>query len=115
MGKENMDENNYNLSRNDFERSSSHAFKLLKFDTDFLDVTLACDDGKQLKAHKVVLSSFSSVFQSILKQNPHNNPLIYLTEISHLHLQKIMDFIYLGETHVGKDEFESFMMAAEKL
>merc|ERR1719369_923734 len=26
-----------------------------------------------------------------------------------------MDFIYLGETHVGKDEFESFMMAAEKL
>ena len=29
----------------------------------FLDVTLACEDGKHVKAHKVVLSLFSSVFQ----------------------------------------------------
>jgi len=110
-----MEDNSYNLSRNDFERSSSHAIKLLKLDTDFLDVTLACEDGKQLKAHKVVLSSFSSVFQSILKQNSHNNPLLYLTEISYLYLQKILDFMYLGETLVNKDEFEEFMRMAEKL
>ena len=109
-----MDDNCYNLSRNDFERSSSHAFKLLKLDTDFLDVTLACEDGKQLKAHKVVLSSFSSVFQSILKQNSHKNPLLYLTEISYLFLQKILDFIYLGQTVVNKHEFEEFMKMAEK-
>ena len=110
-----MEENIYNLSRNDFESSSSHAIKLLKLDTNFLDVTLACEDGKQFKAHKVVLSSFSSVFQSILKQNSHNNPLIYLTEVRHIHLQKILDFIYLGETVINKEEFEDFMRIAEKL
>ena len=40
-------------------------------DTDFIDVTLACEDGKQSKAHKVVHSSSSSVVQSILKNSTH--------------------------------------------
>ena len=31
---------------------------------EFLDVTLACEDGNECKAHKVVLSSLSSVFLS---------------------------------------------------
>merc|ERR1712142_383666 len=110
-----MDDDKLNLARNDFENSSSHAIKQLKLDTDFLDVTLACEDGNQLKAHKVVLSSFSPVFQSILKQNAHHHPLIYLTDITHVYLQKILDFIYLGETVVNKSEFEEFMRAAEKL
>ena len=45
----------------------------------FTDVTLMCDDQKQLKAHKVILSAFSSVFKNIFTQN--NLPLIYLRGI----------------------------------
>ena len=30
------------------------------------DVTLVCDDKKQFKAHKIVLSACSSVFKSII-------------------------------------------------
>jgi len=111
----NMDSETFNLSRNDFQNSSSDAIKLLKQDTAFLDVTLACEDGKQVKAHKVVLSSFSSVFQTILKDNPHNHPLIYLTGINHEDIEKILDFIYLGEAIVSKYEFVRFMEVAKKL
>ena len=110
-----MDSEAYNLSRNDFQNSTSDAIKLLKLDKDFLDVTLACEDGKQVKAHKVVISSFSSVFHTILKENPHNHPLIYLTGINHRVLEMILDFIYLGEARVCKSEFDRFMEVAEKL
>merc|ERR1719508_188519 len=105
---------NYKLSRNDFQNSSSNAFKLLKQDTDFLDVTLACEDGKILKAHKVVLSSFSAVFQNILKNNPHAHPLIYLIGVQQMDIQHILDFIYLGEATVDKVDIERFMDLAEK-
>ena len=39
---------------------------------DFCDVTLACED-KQIKTHKVIISSSSPVLRNILKfnQNPH--------------------------------------------
>ena len=110
-----MENENYNLSRNDFQNSTCDAIKLLKLDTDFLDVTLACDDGKQVNAHKVVLSAFSSVFETILKKNAHNHPLIYLSGINHQDLEKILDFVYLGEAIVSKDEYDRFMDVAEKL
>jgi len=109
-----MDSDLYNLSRSDFQSSTKDAFKLLKQDTDFLDVTLACEDGKQVKAHKVVLSSFSSVFQNILKNNPHSHPLLYLTGVEEQDVLNILDFIYLGEAKIVQDDLKRFMDIAEK-
>merc|ERR1712086_33475 len=109
-----MDSDLYNLSRSDFQTSTKDAFKLLKQDTDFLDVTLACEDGKQVKAHKVVLSSFSSVFKSILKNNPHAHPLLYLTGVEEQDVLNILDFIYLGEAKIVQDDLKRFMDIAEK-
>ena len=105
----------YNISWNEFKDCSSDAFKTLRLDTDFLDVTLACTDGQQFKAHKVVLSSFSSVFQTILKGNPHSHPLIYLMDITKNDIENILDFLYLGEAKVAKSDVERFMAVAEKL
>ena len=105
----------YNISWNEFKDCSSDAFKTLRLDTDFLDVTLACNDGHQFKAHKVVLSSFSSVFQTILKGNPHSNPLIYMMDITKNDIENILDFLYLGEARVAKSDVERFMAVAEKL
>ena len=45
--------------------------------SDFLDVTIACDDD-QIGAHKVILSAASPFFETILKRNPHKHPLLYL-------------------------------------
>ena len=44
------------LRWNDFENNISSAFRELRDDKDFFDVTLACDD-EQLQAHKVILSA----------------------------------------------------------
>ena len=65
------------LKWNDFERNISHAFKDLRDDRDFFDVTLACESS-QIQAHKVILSACSPFFRGVLKQNPHQHPLLYL-------------------------------------
>ena len=54
----------------------------------FTDVTLICDDQKQLKALKVILSAFSSVFKNIFTQN--NLQLIYLRGIDYSEMESII-------------------------
>ena len=59
------------LQWNDFRDNICSAFGKLKDDKDFTDVTLACEDGHQVEAHKVVLISSSPFFLNLLKRNKH--------------------------------------------
>ena len=45
------------LQWNEFQNIVSSAFEDLRSDGELTDVTLACEDGKQIEAHKVVLSA----------------------------------------------------------
>ena len=56
------------LQWNDFKENVIGSLSNLKDDKDFLDVTLASDDGKQVEAHKVVLVMSSPFFQNLLKR-----------------------------------------------
>ena len=47
------------LQWNDFRLNISSAFGELREDKEFTDVTLACEDGQQVEAHKVVLIASS--------------------------------------------------------
>ena len=62
---------------NDFEDNAIGAFGILREDKEFADVTLACEDGKQMEAHKVILASSSPFFQNLLRRNKHTHPLHY--------------------------------------
>ena len=44
------------LQWNDFKQNISSSFGELREDKDLTDVTLACEDGKQVEAHKVILA-----------------------------------------------------------
>ena len=66
------------LQWNDFKENVSSAFGDLRQDKEFTDVTLACEDGQQVEAHKVVLVASSPFFLNILKRNKHPHPLIYM-------------------------------------
>ena len=66
------------LQCNDFKDIKDSAFVSLRNDVDFADVTLACEDSHQIKAHKVVLAAASPFFQNILKKNQQPHPLIYM-------------------------------------
>ena len=105
----------FNLSFDQFETTTTNTFKDLLTDEQFTDVTLACADDKQIKAHKVILGSCSSILRNIIMTFPQQNPVIYLKGIKYEEMKSIIDFIYLGETKVKQELFPSFMELACEL
>ena len=78
-------------------------------------MTLACEDGQQVEAHKVVLVASSPFFQNILKRNKHPHPLIYMRGVRPENLVAMVDFFYLGEANVNQENLDSFLLLAEEL
>ena len=102
------------LKWNDFQENLSLAFGSLREDNDFTDVTLACVDGKQVEAHKVILATSSPFFQNLLGRNKHAHPIVYLKGVKSDDLVAILDFLYYGETNVFQDNLESFLAIAQE-
>ena len=102
------------LNWNDFQDLVKVSFGELRTDTDFTDVTLACED-QSIKAHKVVLSACSPFFKKLLKNHPHPQPLIYMKGMKSSSLTAIIDFLYLGEANVFQDDLDDFLALAEEL
>ena len=90
-------------------------FKELGEEGHFADVTLVSDDQVQNKAHKVVLSACSPVLKSLLVNNPHSHPLLYLKGIKQTELQAILNFIYFGEAQILRDRITDFISIAKDL
>ena len=103
------------LQWNDFKENITSSFKELREDRDFTDVTLACGDGQQIEAHKVVLASSSPFFMELLKRNRHSHPIVYMRGLRSEDIVSIMDFLYLGEANVFQENLDSFLALAEEL
>ena len=76
-----MYQEKYNLT---WDSYSDHLRKMLleMMKSNYLtDVTLICDDKKQFKAHKIVLSACSSALKIIIDDLPEYNSVIYLRGI----------------------------------
>jgi len=102
------------LRWNDFETNISVAFRELREDKDFFDVTLACEDD-QIQAHKVILSACSPFFRTVLKRNPHEKPLLYLKGVRYLDIVAVLNFMYHGEVNVAQEDLNTFLAVAEDL
>ena len=100
---------------NNFKENTLSAFGCLRDESDFADVTLACEDGKQMEVHKVILATSSPFFQNILKRNKHTHPLIYLRGVKYEDLSAIVDFLYCGEANVYQQNLDSFLAIAGEL
>ena len=92
----------------------SGAFRELREDKDFFDITLACDN-EQLQAHKVILSACSPFFRTVLRRNRHEHPLLYLKGVKYADLVSVLNFMYHGEVNVAQEELNSFLAVAEDL
>uniref|UniRef100_A0A1A9WLT5 BTB domain-containing protein n=1 Tax=Glossina brevipalpis TaxID=37001 RepID=A0A1A9WLT5_9MUSC len=60
-----------------------------------VDVTLAAE-GRQLQAHKIVLSACSSYFQTLFTTNPCQHPIVILKDVQYDDLKTMVDFMYYG-------------------
>ena len=100
---------------NDFNYNVKAAFGELRGSNEFSDVTLACEDGSQVEAHKMILASSSPLFMDILRRSKHTRPLIYMRGTSSEDLTAIMDFVYFGEANVSSENLDTFLALAEEL
>ena len=119
------------LRWNDFESNVSSAFREIREEKDFFDVTLACDDDSQIQAHKVIIAACSPFFRNILRKNSHQHPLLYLKGVKYKELISVLNFMYQGEVslmlvlsagftdclqvNVAQDDLNSFLAVAEDL
>ena len=103
------------LKWNDFQENLNSVFGSLRQDNAFTDVTLACVDGKQLEAHKVILAASSPFFQNLLRnKNKHAHPIVYLKGMKSEELVAMLDFLYYGEANVYQENLDSFLAIAEE-
>ncbi|GBP13896.1 Longitudinals lacking protein-like [Eumeta japonica] len=84
------------------------SFRHLRDEKSFTDVTLACE-GQTCKAHKMVLSACSPYFKALLEENPSKHPIIILKDVSYIHLQAILEFMYAGEVNVSQEQLPAFL------
>ena len=103
------------LKWDNFQENTSLAFGTLRDDEDFSDVTLACEDGGEVMCHKVVLASSSLFFKRFFERQKPPHPLIYMRGLTKDCLEALLDFIYLGEATIEKENLEDFLSLANEL
>lgn len=93
-----------------------HLLKKISHQRDFgrfCDVTLACEGGRTLKAHRTVLCANSTYFNKIFSNTTsntfdHHNIVIVLKDCKYADVRLILQFMYNGEiniTHVSSIQY----------
>ena len=103
------------LKWNDHSTNLGETFSELRADQCLLDVTLACEDGKQIEAHKVVLTAGSLFFRNIINIKKLDTLIIYMRGFDSSDLASVVDFLYDGEVNVLQEELNDFLCLAEEL
>merc|ERR1712129_627259 len=99
----------------EFQAELASSYAGLSQDTAFTDVTLACEDGSMLEAHRLVLATSTTFFLKVLGTVRHPHPLVYMRGLPSSSLSSLLDFLYLGEARVEEEEVEEFLAMGEEL
>ena len=97
------------LRWNEFQANLCGTFSKLRMDNNFADVTLVCQEGKQIKAHRVILAASSPLLASILMNFQEPNPMIFLRGVSTKNLKSMVDFMYQGDVDINQDDLNDFL------
>jgi len=111
----NSQEDLLNLKWRNFQDNAASSFRTLREEQEYADVTLVCEDGLHVEAHKAILASSSPFFLNLLKENQNPHPLIFMADLKSEVVLAMMDFLYHGETNLDEQHLKSFHAAAEEL
>jgi len=107
-------EDNYNLRWNDFEKGLLGGVSEILDQKELFDISLMCE-GSLIQAHKLVLSSCSPVFRTIINQLPHPDPVVYMRGISAANMRSLLNFMYRGEVNIKQSTITEFLATADDL
>ncbi|CAL4068989.1 unnamed protein product [Meganyctiphanes norvegica] len=84
----------------------------------FTDVTIACEEGQTLQAHRLVLAACSSYFQNLFVHTHNGNathPIVVLKDVRASEMRALLEYMYRGEVNVEHDSLQSLLRVAESL
>ncbi|XP_050069083.1 protein bric-a-brac 1 [Anopheles maculipalpis] len=109
-----MNPQQFSLRWNNYTSYIAGAFDSLRYEEDFVDVTLCCE-GRKIRAHKILLSACSPYFKDVFKENPCQHPVIIFKNVRYTDLMSLVEFMYQGEVSVPQEQLPSFLHTAEVL
>ena len=105
----------FSLKWNNYLANVTKKFSSLRNVEEFSDVTLVSSDKRQVSAHKVVLSSCSDYFKTILQSNNKSKDVILCLEnINQEELNNMLDYVYNGEVKIEQDQLDKFLTIAHR-
>lgn len=92
------------------------SFERLFINKDFSDVTVNLTaEKKSFKLHKCILSTRSTVFETIFKNmKDKNQAIVQIKDVKYDILQELFRFIYTGKINEAKESMGELLSAAEK-
>ena len=111
-----MEQDNYKLSWPDYSDYLQDTLRKMMNSESYKDVTLVCDDMRQIRAHRNILSTCSPIFNNILEIDSQNrNAVVFFRGVNHQDMESIITFIYNGETSVSQERLNEFFSLAKSL
>ena len=99
------------LKWEEFQSNIRTSYSKLLETNNFSDVTLVSEDGYRIMGD----SLNSGLFEDILIQNNHTQPVIYMRGIKSWHLHSLLNFIFQGEVEVKEEDLEAFLQVETEL
>jgi len=109
-----MADQQFCLRWNEHTGTMVKVFKQMLDNQAFVDCTLACE-GKQIRAHKMILAACSPYLHTILEGNPSKDPIIVLPNLKYSDIRALVDYMYCGEVYISFGHLPSLLKAAEVL
>jgi len=98
-----------------FQTSLLSTLPILLDQSHLTDVTISAE-GRQLRAHRVVLSACSSFFMDIFRAlEASNHPVIIIPGASFGAIVSLLTFMYSGEVNVYEEQIPMLLNLAETL
>ena len=99
-----------------WERHPSHLmiiFSELSESLNFSDVTIICERHSKIKAHKVILASYSDFFRDLFSDS--DEEVIFMPEVNQQDLKTIFDLLFKGTSLMKIGRLSSIISLAESL
>ncbi|XP_065563090.1 zinc finger protein interacting with ribonucleoprotein K-like isoform X2 [Artemia franciscana] len=109
-----MEEKEFCLKWNGYLDVFHGTFLSLMNNEHFTDITLSCE-SQSINCHRLVLSSCSSYFETLLLGISHSHPIIILKDVKFCDLLSLVRFMYTGEVTVPQTQTSSLIKVAEML
>ena len=105
----------YKIDWDNFPEQTTATIRDIYKNEKFSDVTLVSEDLREIKAHRIVISSCSSALRRILYNVESPNPVLYLKGIKHQHLEAVLEFLYLGSVNIAQHDVTAVLAVAREL